>query len=344
MIKKSLIPIIVLFSVAVGFFMGYTIYKSDNIFYSQNKDFIKLKTLIKIVENNYSDKIKVFDFLRKKLIEEVSIIDPYSSFYDEDEYEKFRNKIKGEFTGIGIKYITINDTIRILDVIENSPAEKSGLKKLDAIIALNGQDITSISLDSIVNLFTDIDKIDLTVIDFITNKEKKIKLEKEIIQINPITYFYLDSNIAYIKINSFQKNTYDFFKTAQKELLKNHSILKVILDLRSNGGGMLKSAVNIVDEFMEKGDTIVSTQSNGKSNNIYISTKKGDFKTVELIILVNRSTASAAELVTLAFQDNDRSLIVGTRTFGKGVFQQDLPVLKNSIAHITTGRYFGSSG
>jgi len=344
MIKKSLIPIIVLFSVAIGFFIGNTVYKSENIFYSQNKDFLKLKTLINIVEDNYSDKINVFDFLRKKLIEEVSIIDPYSSFYDEDEYEDFKNKIKGEFTGVGIRYITINDTVRILEVIKNSPAEKSGIKNLDAIIAINGENITSMSLDSIVNIFKTKEIISLTAIDFISNKEKTIKLEKDIIQINPITYFYLDSNIAYIKISSFQKNTFEFFKKAEEDLLKNHSIEKVILDLRSNGGGMLKSAVNIVDEFIEKGDTIVSTQSNAKNKKTYISTKKGDFKNVELIVLVNYSTASAAELVTLAFQDNDRALIFGTRTFGKGVFQQDLPVLNNNIAHITTGKYFGPSG
>ncbi len=343
--KKSFIPLIILFSIAFGFLIGRFVYKSNNIFYARNKDFKKLQSLIRIVKNNYSDKFNVFDFLRKDLIKKLSAIDPYTDYFTEKEYNAYKARILGEFVGIGIRYSTVDDTMRILSVMKNSPAEKAGLQSLDAILKLNKQNLISLPADSLSNMIKNDGKtIKLTVKNFRTNQEKSIKLKKDKIQINPISYYYLGDSIAYIKVKAFQKNTYDFFIDAENNLIKNHHISKVILDLRFNGGGFLKTSVNLVDQFFNKGDTIVSTLTNSKDREYYLSTNKGNFKNVKLIVLVNGATASAAELITLALQDNDRALILGSRTYGKGVFQQDIPILNDNIAHITTGKYFGPSG
>lgn len=342
--KKYFLPLIILFSIALGFFIGRTVYKSKNIFYAQNSEFKKLKSLLDIVEENYSDKINVFEFLKKELIIKLSAIDPYANFYSEDEYSDYKNKIYGEFYGLGIRYASIDDTIRVLSVMDNSPAEKKGLKKLDAIISLNNKSIVNISTDSLSKLFKNKNKIySISAIEFLSGKTKKINLSKEKIQINPIYYKYFDDNIAYIKINSFQRNTFEFFEKAENDLIQNHKINKVILDLRDNGGGLLQASIDVVNEFFKKGIIIAYTETNSKEENTYTSDGKGKFQNVELIVLVNNSTASASELVTLSLQDNDRALIIGSRTYGKGVFQQDMQIIDNNIAHVTTGKYYGPS-
>jgi len=342
--KKSTLPIIIFISIALGFFIGRIVYKSENIFYTQNKDFKNLKSLIEIVEENYSEDINVFDFLRNSLLNKLQTIDPYLSFYDVDEYNNVKNEILGEYNGIGISYFVYNDTVLITNVFKNSSADISGIKKLDRIIELNGDNITGLSLDSIVEIFSESDDFNISYLDFFTDKIHKASLEKSTVEINPIKYFYAGNNIGYIKINTFHSNTFKFFKEAEEDLKSKNKIDKIILDLRDNPGGLLTSAISILDEFFDKGDTLTTTETKKGEKETYISTSEGGLKNVDVIVLINGGTASAAELLSLAFQDNDRALFIGSKTYGKGVFQQDVPVKKGDVIHVTKGKYYGPSG
>ncbi len=342
--NKKIIPLIIFLSIALGFFLGRTVYKSENIFYAQNKDFRNLKMLIQIVEQNYADELNVFDYLKDALLVKLQTIDPYISFYEADDYNNIKNKINGNYTGIGIKYFVYNDTILISEVFKNSPANKSGLKKLDRIIAINNNDITGLPIDSVGNIFSDKEKMQLTVLSYYSNKKHKIDIKKNTVQINPVKYFYIGKNTAYIKIESFHSNTYEFLKKAGKNLLTKHKIDNLILDLRDNPGGLLSSAIDVLDEFFQAGDTLAVTETKKGEKETFISSADGMFKNTKIIVLINGTTASAAELVSLALQDNDRALFIGTNTYGKGVFQQDMPVVKGSVVHITKGKYYGPSG
>jgi len=342
--NKATLPLIIFLSIAFGFVIGRLVYKSDNIFYSQNKDYQNLRALIDIVEDNYADQLNVFDFLKDALMIKLRTIDPYISFYEADEYNNVLNDINGEYEGVGIRYFMHNDTILISDVFPNSPADKAGLKKLDRIISFNNKNIVGLSVDSVSMLFSKDDTPTISTIDFLDNNTSSVQLEKRAIQINPIKYFYYGNNTAYIKIDAFHSNTYNFFMVATKDLLSSHKINNIILDLRDNPGGLLSSAVDILDEFFEQGDTLTITETMDNEREFYISSSTGLLKKANVIILINGSTASASELVSLAMQDNDRALIIGTRSYGKGVFQQDMPVVKGNVIHITKGKYYGPTG
>ncbi len=342
--KKYHIPIIIFLSIATGFLLGRLVYRSNNIFYTQNRDFKKLEKLINIIEEYYPDKFDIFDYLRNSLIRKIRTYDPYFAAYDDDSYKDFSNEISGEYTGFGIQYYVFDDTAYITAVFDNSPAKSLGLKKLDQIIAVNDSNICKLSIDSISSLFDKTTKAKLTIMSFFADSIKYIFINKQKIQINPVRYLYVGNNTAYININEFTENADKYFDEAAKELTTHYYINNVILDLRDNPGGLLTAAVNIADDFFDSNKVITYTETKKGTKKTYLSTNKGRFKNVNLIVLVNMQTASASELVSLAFQDNDRALIIGDRTYGKGVFQQDFAPISNDFYHITTGKYFGPSG
>lgn len=342
--NKKVLPIIIFLSIAFGFFIGRFVYKSDNIFYTQNSEYKNLRALIKIVEDNYSDQLNVFEYLTDALMIKLKTIDPYISFYDANEYNYVKDEIEGEFTGVGISYFLFNDTVLVSDVFPASPAEISGISKLDRIISFNNNDIVGLSLDSVSSLFSKYDNLSLTVLNYFTGIEKEVLIEKDVIQLSPIEYFKVDEKTVFLKINSFHSNTYPKFRNAIEDLLTNTKIKNVVLDLRNNPGGLLSSAIDVLDEFFEAGDTLTITETKEGQIETYISTSNGLLKNTDVVILINGSTASAAELVTLAMQDNDRALVIGSNSYGKGVFQQDMPVLKGNVVHVTRGKYFGPSG
>ncbi|MBN2662912.1 MAG: PDZ domain-containing protein [Bacteroidales bacterium] len=342
--NKTTLPLIIFLSIAIGFSIGRFVYKSENIFYTQNKEYRNLRALINIVEENYADQINVFNFLKEALMIKLKTIDPYISFYEATEYDNVKNEINGEFEGIGIRYFIYNDTVLVSDVFPNSPAERGGIKKLDKIISFNNQSTCGLSIDSISTLFSNDDNPTISTISFLNQLQKNINIEKGTIQFNTVKYFYCGKNTAYFKVTAFHSNTYDFFKEAAEELTSKYIIDNIILDLRDNPGGLLSSAIDILDDFFEKGDTLTVTETKTGSQEIYLSTANGMFKKANVIILINGSTASAAELVTLAMQDNDRALVIGTKSYGKGVFQQDIPFVRGDIVHLTKGKYYGPSG
>lgn len=328
----------------MGFLLGKFIYQSDNIFYAQNKDFQKLRSIIELIEDNYKDKIDVFDFIHESLLRKLSEIDPYSYFIDNDEYGDVVLDNSGIFYGLGISYASFDDTIRILKVYENSPAELAGLTAFDQILSVNGIDVVGLMQDSVAMMFKTKKKFDLKVKSFLSGEVSKVRVKKKDIPLNSITFTMVKDRVGYIKIEKFSDNTDEFFVDAAKELL-NEGMDYLILDLRDNPGGILTASVNILDEFFDTKDTLVVTNTKDDVTEVYYSSIENDLLAkVQLIVLINSGSASASELVSVALQDYDRALFMGTRTYGKGVFQQNKKTVQNDFLHVTTGKYFGPSG
>jgi carboxyl-terminal processing protease len=341
--KKSILPFIIFISIAMGFLLGKFLYQSDNIFYAQNKDFQKLRSIIELIEDNYEDKIDVFDFMHESLLRKLSEIDPYSYFLDNDAYDDAAMDNSGIFYGLGISYASYNDTIRILKVYENSPAELSGLKAFDQILTVNGIDVVGLMQDSVAMMFKTKKKFNLEVKYFLSGEISEIIVKKKDIPLNSITFTMIKDRIGYIKIEKFSDNTDEFFVDAAEELLKE-GIDYLILDLRDNPGGILTASVNILDEFFASKDTLIVTKTKDDKEEVFYSTENDLLANVQLIVLINSGSASASELVSVALQDYDRALFMGTRTYGKGVFQQNMKTIQNDFLHITTGKYFGPTG
>lgn len=327
----------------MGFLLGKFIYQSDNIFYAQNKDFQKLRSIIELIEDNYKDKIDVFDFIHESLLRKLSEIDPYSYFIDNDEYGDVVLDNSGIFYGLGISYASFDDTIRILKVYENSPAELADLKAFDQILSVNGIDVVGLMQDSVAMMFKTKKKFNLEVKNFLSGKISEIRVKKKDIPLNSTTFTMVKDRVGYIKIEKFSDNTDEFFVDEAKELL-NEGMDYLILDLRDNPGGILTASVNILDEFFNTKDTLIVTNTKDDVTEVFYSTENDMLAKVQLIVLINSGSASASELVSVALQDYDRALFMGTRTYGKGVFQQNKKTVQNDFLHVTTGKYFGPSG
>ncbi len=343
MYKKSILPLIIFISISIGFVIGKLTYQSNNIFYSQNKDFKKLKVLIELIENNYKDEINIFDFLHKSLLNKLTEIDPYSFFLDNSNLKKYEMDNSGIFNGVGIGYLNYDDTVVISKVYENSPAEKAGLKTFDRIISVNDIDIVGLKLDTVSNIFENNKKLKLKIKSLFSNELKTINIKKKDIALNSVFYSKIEEKTGYIKINKFSQNTYDFFKTAAQNLLVG-GLDYLILDLRDNPGGILKTSVDILDEFFSSNDTLIVINTNENKEKVYYASENGLLADVQLIVLINNNSASASELVSVSLQDYDRALFMGTKTYGKGVFQQNIKTVQNDFLHITTGKYYGPSG
>ena len=343
MYKKSLLPLFIFVSIVIGFLFGKFLYQSDNIFYAQNEDFQKLRGIIELIEDNYSDDIDVFDFLHESLLRKLSIIDPYSYYLDDEEQEKAAMDNSGIFHGLGISYTSYFDTITVLDVYENSPAEEAGIKTFDKILSINGIDLIGVSQDSVASLFSAKKKFKIEFQNFFSKNISTVKVKKDDIPLNSIVFSRINDNVGYIKIERFSLNTYDFFVEAAEELLAD-GLEYLILDLRNNPGGILTTSVEILDEFFATEDTLVVTKTNDENEEVFYSTKKALLADVQLIVLINNNSASASELVSVVLQDYDRALFMGGQTYGKGVFQQNLRSVNNDFLHVTTGKYFGPSG
>ena len=343
MYKKSLLPLFIFGSIAIGLLFGKFLYQSDNLFYAQNEDFQKLRGIIELIENNYPDDIDVFDFLHESLLQKLSIIDPYSYYLNQEEHKQATMDNSGIFYGLGISYASYMDTIVILKVYENSPAEKAGIGTFDRILSVNGINIIGISQDSVAKLFSKKKKFKIEVKDFFSDAIFFVKVKKQDIPLNSVVFSRISDNIGYIKINRFSLNTYDFFVEAVEEL-STDELNYLILDLRNNPGGVLTTSVDILDEFFGSEDTLIVTKSNDEDKEVYYSSKNGLLADVQVIVLINNGSASASELVSVVLQDYDRALFMGDKTYGKGVFQQNIRTVDNDFLHITTGKYFGPTG
>jgi len=315
------------FEIAKNLDIYYTLFRELNMFYVDDIDPDKLV------------KTSIDDMLES--------LDPYTNYISEDQMEDFRFMTTGEYAGIGALISKHNDEIIIAEPYEGFPAQKYGLKAGDVILEVEGKDASKMSTEDVSNLLKGpADKpVEIKVQRMGDKKPLTFDVVREKISINSVPYYgMLDNNTAYIRLSQFTANCSEEVKNAFLDLKKNNPDA-LVLDLRGNPGGLLMEAVNIVNFFVPKGEEIVSTRGKIKQGDkTYIATEEPIDTTIKIAVLVNRGSASASEIVTGAIQDLDRGIVVGTRTFGKGLVQTTRDLSYNTKLKVTTAKYYIPSG
>jgi carboxyl-terminal processing protease len=343
LITTNFKPILYSLLVVVGILIG----SSRNNNSEKVNEGSKINRILKLIDEHYVDTLDE-KFEEKMINLIIKDLDPHTTYIPKKEYKNVNENMSGEFSGIGIEFNIINDTIVVVSPISNGPSEKLGIISGDKIIKIDGENFAGIGLendDVIKNLRG---KQDTYVNVYIQRNNLKelieFKIKREQIPIYSIdASIMLDKINGYIKINRFSATTIKEFDEAIKKL-KALKVENLILDLRDNPGGYLHAAASISDEFLKKGELIVFTEGRNRDRNEIFASSNGKLEDIKVIILINEGSASASEIIAGAIQDNDRGEIVGRRSFGKGLVQEEIKLDDGTAIRLTTQRYYTPSG
>lgn len=331
---------------AIGFVLSTTILFGMTVF-ADKYDFIdkKIEVIEKTLDKYYVgelDKTAMEEGIYKGLVSSVG--DPYTTYYTKEEFDSIMEKTSGVYAGIGVQMMIdqTDNTILVTDVFEGSPAEKAGMLPKDKIVGAEGQPLTGDDFNEAPKMIKGKPgtKVTVTVFRPSTNETLDLEMKRENVIYPSVSHKMLEGNINYIKISSFEELTYDQFKEALDEGTKANAE-GLIIDLRDNTGGLLDVTVQIVDELIPKGVIVSTKDKNGKVKEM---TSDDQYVDIPIVVLVNERSASASEVLSGALKDHDRAILVGNRTFGKGIVQTIMPLTDGSAIKVTTSQYFTPSG
>jgi carboxyl-terminal processing protease len=300
------------------------------------------------ITNLYVDTLSESKLVEDAINGMLKELDPHSSYTPAKEVEKLTEPLQGSFEGIGVQYNMINDTLLVIQPVTNGPSEKKGIIAGDRIVLVDDTAIAGVKMtrEEIMRRLRGPkgSKVKLGVIRQGVDGIQDFIVERDKIPVHTIDASYMiEPNVGYIRISSFGATTHDEFLKAMDEL-KSEGMKHLLLDLEGNGGGYMQAAVQIADEFLPKGDMIVYTDGRATGHHDYRATQGGVFENGKLVILVDEYTASAAEIVSGAVQDNDCGLVVGRRTFGKGLVQRPIDLPDGSMIRLTVAHYYTPAG
>lgn len=345
--NRAFYPFIGVLLLIIGLFLGFYLTKEPN-----NESPIvdkygqKLTNIIEVINREYVDTINAKELFEKSISQLMHDLDPHSTYISAENLQEMNEGIKGQYGGVGIRFTIFDDTLSVVNIIKGSPSSRVDIKKFDQILKVDTVNIAHVGLTN--DRVRDLLKGEAgTTVNITILRDGKI-LEKKIIRgivpINTILAAYMvTKDIGYIRLSQFSMQSAKEFYVAALEL-KKQGMTKLIFDLRYNGGGVLSSAVDIIDAFLEKGKVIVSTKGKNSPERIIQSENSPFLGKVDVAVLINSSTASASEIVSGAIQDNDRGTIIGRRSFGKGLVQQDFPLKDGSDLRLTIARYYTPTG
>ncbi len=295
---------------------------------------------------NYVNDVNVSEVMQSGIDGMLSTLDPYTTFIPESEIEDVRMMTTGQYGGIGAVIRSRDDYMMIVEPHQGFPAYKAGFLPGDLIIEINGQSVKGRNEDEVRALLHGQPGTSLSILFKRDGEERLTSLEREVIRIENIPYFgMLDEHTAYIKLTGFTQRAGREVRNALRELTENNDVHSVVLDLRDNGGGLLHEAVNITNIFVDKDQLVVNTRGRIPERTSTHRTLNEPFDTeIPLAVLVNRRSASASEIVAGSIQDFDRGVIIGDRTFGKGLVQNVVPLSYNTQLKVTVAEYFIPSG
>ncbi|HDQ04419.1 MAG TPA: S41 family peptidase [Deltaproteobacteria bacterium] len=311
------------------------------------KDIRTFSEVFDMVDKNYVEEVDSSKLIQGAINGMLRSLDPHSSFMTPDLYKELEVETQGQFGGIGIEITILKDVLTVVSPIEGTPAFAAGVKPGDQIIRIDGKSTKDITIMEAVKQLRGPKgtKVIITIMRENMPVPEEIALTRAIIQIKSVRYKIYDENIAYIRIASFHERTSEDLRKALREVDKQlHPIKGLVLDLRNDPGGLLLQAIEVSDMFLKSG-TIVSTRGRAKGMETKsVARDNKDEITCPIVVLVNEGTASAAEIVAGALQDNGRALVVGTPTFGKASVQTIIPMDDGSALKLTTGYYYTPNG
>ena len=342
-----LIPFLLCLFMSLGLVVGHFVtlnYKQKEPDYSVDK-IQKLKDIFYIIDKKYVDPIDKSQVFEKSLSSFLHNLDPHSNYISPDKMKSMTESIEGNFGGVGLRFFILRDTICVSQIISNTPSMRAGLKSGDKIIKIDGQVVAGnqITNERVMSLLKGKAQTRVKVEVLRNNAFKKFDIIRGNIPIESVVASYITGDIGYIKIDQFTVKTAIEFHVACSSLLAK-GMKKMILDLRNNGGGVLQSATKIVDDFLPVGKIIVKTKGKNDGEKVYSSLTNGRLKSMPLIVLINENSASASEILAGSLQDNDRGLIIGRRSFGKGLVQEDIKLRDGSMIRLTIARYYTPTG
>ena len=347
--KKIQVWLPLLFSITIiaGMFIGYKM--RDNM---PGKNFFfvdkprPIQQIMDLIENKYVDTVKVAALSDTAITAILSKLDPHSVFIPSEDLQGVNDDIAGKFFGIGVEFNLLNDTINVVNVIPDGPGFKAGIVTGDKFIKVDTTKVAGVKITSegIRKLLRGDNKTKVIITVLSNGKLKPLSVTRGIISVSSVDASYIIGNgIGYIRLNKFSQVTYIEFMKALESLQKQ-GLVKLILDLRGNGGGVLDEATAIADEFLDGDKLITYTEGTHFAKKEYRCKRPGLFEKGELIVLADEGTASASEILIGALQDWDRATIVGRRTFGKGLVQEQFDLSDGSALRLTIARYFTPIG
>lgn len=341
-----LIPILMGVTLAIGLWLGTKFIPSSGSGSMITETSNKYNTVLQMIEDNYVDTVDNQLLIESSIQGMIEKLDPHSSYIPAKDLQGVNEQLDGKFGGVGIRFLIHNDTLVATHVLPGSPSMAAGMLPGDRIIKVDDEHIADgeATNEKVMDLLKGKEGTEVIVTVYRKGITKDLSITRGSIGVSSIdAAIMLTPEIGFIKLNSFTFLAGKEFKAAAKEL-KEKGMKKLIFDLRNNGGGYMSAATDIVDEFLGAGKLIVYTEGRQSERDEYFSSSRGILEETEVVVLINSLSASASEIVAGAIQDNDRGFIMGRRSFGKGLVQDQMELKDGSALRLTISRYYTPTG
>ena len=341
------LPLWIAIGIAVGIFIGntFSIFKTRHSLFNRGD---KLEAVLEYINDSYVDSINLQNLVEEAIPDLVSGLDPHSAYIPAKDLELVSEDLEGHFSGIGVQFSIINDTIVVVSVIPGGPSSAAGIQPGDRIVKVSDKDFVGKKINNDLVMRTlrgaKDSSVKLGIKRGNSNKIISIAVKRGDIPVNTVdASFSIAKGIGYVKVDKFGSTTYSEFISALSKL-KSEGVNSIIVDLRQNTGGFMQAAETMVNEFFPKNQLVVYAEGRNFPRESFYSDGSGTFQTEQVVVLVDEGTASASEIFSGAMQDADRGLIMGRRTFGKGLVQQQREFKDGSALRLTVARYHTPSG
>ena len=343
---RAWLPLLIALGIALGIFIGSTYSIFD--FGKEKTASNKFNSVLRYIDESYVDTINMSAFLEEAIPSVVEGLDPHSQYFTSEQMMRLTEELEGHFSGIGVEFFVQQDTIVIMGIINGGPSEAAGIMPGDRIVTVNdslvaGKNITNTGVVGSLRGESG-SKVTLGIYRKPNPELIKITVTRGDIPVNSVeTAYMITEEIGLVKVAKFGGNTFNEFISALSKL-KNQGCQSFIIDLRGNEGGYLEAATSMTNEFLPKGDLIVYAEGRNFPRSDSYATGSGTCKTNDLVVLIDELSASSSEIFAGAIQDNDRGLVIGRRSFGKGLVQSQRLFKDGSAMRLTVARYYTASG
>ena len=333
-------------TIVVFIFLFNHVKSQSNSYFETSKNLEIFTDLYKEIDVFYVDEINSGDLMKTAIDEMLSSLDPYTTYIPESDIEDYRFMTTGQYGGIGAMITKRKNFVYISEPYEGFPAQKAGLMAGDKLLEINGRSAENKTTEEISSILKGQPNTEVTILIEREGKSFIKKFNREKITVKSIPYYgIIENGVGYVKLRSFTRNCANEVKSALLDLKNQQDLKGIILDLRSNPGGLLNESIDIVNLFVDKGEEIVTTKGKIKDwTKTYVSKKSPIDKKTPLVILINSTSASASEIVSGSIQDLDRGIVIGRKSFGKGLVQQTRKLPYNSQLKVTVAKYYIPSG